>query len=277
MKITRLKASRTDAVLCLLAFLAKKLNISNKKAKRLLDARNVYVNKKRVWMAHHILLSGDLIEVIHMEAPVKNPVKLTVLHKDENYFVVNKPPGILSNGPASIEELLRKQFNEPALLSAHRLDRDTSGCLLLARSSDAFKKITHVFRDKAVNKVYHALISGFMSGGKVQTIKTPIDGKYAVTHVRTVDSNKTASHVIVTIETGRTHQIRKHLAYSGNPVLGDRQYAVSVILPKTMMLTRQMLHSSALEFTNPFTGQRIKTKAPLPHDFLNALKLFGLT
>lgn len=265
------------AGVALAAFLADRLGLSKRNAKALVDTRNVFVNRRRVWMARHALKAGDTVEVTHSPGRSK-PAAAAPLYEDDGYLVVNKPPGLLSNGDDdSLERRLRQDRREPDLQCVHRLDRDTSGCLLLARSEAAFEAAVGLFREHTVRKVYRAIVLGFVEP-RDMTLTQPVDGQRAVSHVRVLDANRDASHVAVTIETGRTHQIRKHLAGAHHPVVGDRYYAARTrASDKSMRVGRQMLHAYALELANPVTAQRIRARAALPGDFRRVLKLFRLT
>jgi 23S rRNA pseudouridine1911/1915/1917 synthase len=198
------------------------------------------------------------------------------LFQDNDYLVVNKAPGRLSNGPDSLEADLRAMLNQPNLQAVHRLDRDTSGCILIARSKDAFDKAVELFKGQKISKVYHALAAGQIKERERQ-IEYALEGEPAITHLHCVASNPGVSHLKVKIETGRTHQIRKHLAYIGHPVLGDRTYASRGAIPEEFRtIERQMLHAASLTFTSPISGQKIRTEAPLPRDFISWLKCLGL-
>jgi len=261
----------------LVEFLARRLHISRKKAKALLDARSVFVNRRRTWMARHALQHGDGVEIIEPETPPPRKARLEVLYEDDDYAIVNKKAGTLSNGPGSVEAHCRAEWRIQSLSAVHRLDRDTSGCLLLGKNSRAVEKAIALFRSHKVAKSYHAIAAGKLDRKKM-TLNTPIQGRRAVTHVNCLDAGKEASHLQVKTETGRTHQVRKHLASTGHPVLGDRHYFPKVPqTSKSMKIGRQMLHASQLAFESPVTGRKIVAKAPLPHDFRACLKKYGLT
>ena len=186
-------------------------------------------------------------------------------------------PGRLSNGPDSLEADLRTLLNQPKLQAVHRLDRDTSGCILIARSKDAFDQAVELFKEQKISKVYHALATGEIKE-RERRIDYALEGEPAVTHLHRVASNPLASHLKIKIETGRTHQIRKHLAYIGHPVLGDRTYALrgGAVPEELRLIARQMLHAVSLTFTSPFTHQKIRIEAPLPKDFVMWSKRLGL-
>jgi RluA family pseudouridine synthase len=262
----------------LVTFLAARLSVSRRRAKDLLDRKNVFINDRRVWMARHELKARDLVAVFmpaerEAEAP---PAPIRILHSDGRYLVADKPPGLLSNGPDSVESRLRESTGEPGLRAVHRLDRDTSGCLLFATSDSLFLKMVEEFRAGRIVKLYHALVAGKLAGDT--TIEKPLEGLAAVTRLRVLDSNALASHVQVKIETGRTHQIRKHLAMIRHPVLGDRDYGNSAPAKDVYQeLARQMLHAAKLEFPDPETGVIVRTEAPLPRDFKAAMSRLGLS
>ena len=275
MKNSRFKVQQDEARSTLRDFVATRLGLSRKKAKLLLDSRSVFVNGKRVWMARHPLKCADVVEVV--STPSRCGGETKVLYEDDDYLVVDKPAAVLSNGPGSIEERLRAERAEESLSAAHRLDRDTTGCLLFARHKTALEDAVRLFRERRVRKVYHAIAAGRVSPPE-QEISAAVKGQRAVTRVRTLDANSAATHLTAKIETGRTHQIRKHLASIHNPVLGDRHYGTGQRLsPRHMAVGRQMLHASSLEFEHPRTGGRIRVRAQLPRDFRRCLKAFGLS
>lgn len=258
-------------------FLASQLFLSRNKAKAIVDSRNVTVNGRRVWMARHTLRHGDLVELLAPDIPAQKNRAPTVLLEDDSILIVNKSAGILSNGPASAEAELSTRRSEPALQVAHRLDRDTSGCLLLARSPAVFERLVESFRNHEVTKIYHVIVAGLLRA-ESRTLEGDIDGLAAVTHIRTVDSNRRGSHLVARIETGRTHQIRRHLADIRHPVLGDRQYGAAPMGARPGVLPeRHMLHAFEISFPHPVTGAPVHAKAPLPADFLQCLKALQLT
>lgn len=257
-------------------FLCAWLALSRNRAKALLDSRVVFVNGTRIWMARHALRNGDLVEVM-ATPPARGPGETVgVLFENENFLVVNKPAGCLSNGPGSIEETLRRLRRDPGLQAAHRLDRDTTGCLLVARTTTAFEAVISCFREHRVSKTYHALVAGRVREDE-RRIETPLEGTPACTLLRVLDRSDSASHVAARIETGRTHQIRKHLAGIGHAVLGDKQYGtVALLAPELRQVERQMLHASRLGFVSPMDGSRVSAEAPLPADFRRWMKRLRL-
>lgn len=266
------------AGMALLDFLAGHLEISRKRAKQLLDRRCVFVNRKRVWMARHTLARGDVIEAHLLEEhEQKGGGPPDLLHQDPDYLILNKRAGVVSNGENSAESELRRRLGDPAVRAAHRLDRDTSGCLLFARNELAFDRVVSLFRRHRVRKTYHALVVGLLNTPG-RTIQSPVDGEQAITKLRTLDSNRAASHLLVSIETGRTHQIRRHLSGLGHPVLGDGQYGLQAgMADAARAAPRQMLHAYSLDFRHPVTEVRVHAIAPLPGDFRELLRHLRLT
>lgn len=272
-----LLVARSEAGMPLVAFLARRLKTSRKQAKRLLDERQVFVNRRRVWMARHALQPGDEVELSQPHEPARSGgAAISILYRDGDYVVVNKPAGVETCGAGSLEERLQHEFAEPGLQAVHRLDRDTSGCLWLARNAEARAAAVRLFKGRGVGKIYEALVAGRVRSGET-TVQAPLEGRTAITHLRVLASTPKASHVKVRIETGRTHQIRRHLALLRHPVLGDRAYFTGLIRDEQIRrVPRQMLHASGLTFTHPATGQRVRVKAPLPGDFRRLLDALGL-
>lgn len=272
MKPTEWKVNAKEAGETLQSFLSLKLGISRNRAKALLDQRLVFVNGRRVWMTHHALRKDDRVSAtISIPTAPDTPPSIPILFEDNDYLIVNKPAGLLAAGGDSAETLLRQQLNAPELVSVHRLDRDTSGCLWIARTTGAFDAAVELFQDHSLLKLYHAIVLGHVSPPE-QTIKTPIDGQPAVTHFKVLDANDQASHLLVKIETGRTHQIRKHLSQAGHTLLGDRTYGTRTALPSSIQsIPRQMLHATTLEFIQPLSKVRVRVTAPLPADFRRVL------
>ena len=228
-------------------------------------------------MAHHVLRTGHSVTIVASASSDRSGKVVSVLYEGPDYLIVNKPAGRLSNEADSVEADLREQLHEPSLLAAHRLDKDTTGCLLIARSREAFDAVVELFRRRMISKSYHAIVSGRMPTD-TRTITQPLDDLPAVTHCKTLDTSAEASHLLVKIDTGRTHQIRKHFANLGFPIVGDRYYATRrTSSSRALKVGRQMLHASDLAFRHPVTGRPIRVRAPLPKDFRNCLKMFGLT
>lgn len=260
----------------LLNFIAQKLPLSKKKAKQLLDKRLVFVNKKRVWIASYQLKEGDAIEIITQEPTRSEFQKDAILFKDNHYLIVSKPPDVVTNGPESLESNLVAYFKDDHIKAAHRLDKDTSGAIIFTMNKDAFEHMKTLFKKNLMKKVYRVIVRGRV-GKQTFTIDSPLRGQNAVTHIKLLKRGKDASYLEVNTETGRTHQIRIHLASAGYPVIGETEYDRKPIEhPLLRQIPRQMLHAYQLSFVHPYTQRAVSVTAPVPADFDQCLKLLGL-
>ena len=172
--LTALTVGRPDSGKPLIDYLAARFGLSRRAAKAIIDGRSVWVNRRCVWIAHHALKTGDVVEVpkglggLKGSNGVKGPkgphetkAHIRVLVELKDFVVADKPAGLLSNGGAgSVEAILREQLSEPNLQAVHRLDRDTSGCLLFARSYAAYLAAVEVFKPHRVRKEYRAIVVG---------------------------------------------------------------------------------------------------------------------
>jgi len=266
-----------DSGKILLDFLALQLKLSRRKAKDVIDSRNVLINRKRVWMARHVLAKNDVVEILNFQSDESPTQEIKIIYQDDDFIVADKPAGILTNDEDSAESMLQEQLHNPDLQAVHRLDRDTSGCLLFAKSQTAFRTMIDLFKKMAVKKTYHVIASGYLEKDE-QQINFKIDDEHAMTKIRKLDGNRRASHIVAMIETGRTHQVRKHLDMINHPVLGDRQYGMRFgVAEFADDIPRQMLHSYSIEFRNPANNKNIMVKAPLPEDFKKCLHKLRLT
>lgn len=270
--------SKVESGQSLQVFLASKLSVSKRAAKNLMDDRKVWVNRKCVWMAHHELRQGDTVEVPAALKPQNEaPQKIRILVEDDHYLVADKPAGLLAVGEGSAEAVLRDQTGIPTLQAVHRLDRDTTGCLLFAKSASDFEAAVAMFKTRRVIKLYHAIVFGTFDR-PATTVNQELDGERAVSHIQREAVSKDASFLKVRIETGRTHQIRRHLASIRHPVLGDREHGVKFARdPRLLTIPRQMLHASGLEMPHPvLSGKTLKAHSPLPADFRRCLRVFDM-
>ena len=252
----------------LLPYLMREADCSNRQAKRLLDARTVWVNGQMVWMAKHPLEPGDRIawhdDAFH--APRGN-AQLDVLHEDEQLLVIDKPAFLVSvAGKVSAETILRRERGRDAVFPVHRIDRDTTGCLIFARTREARDELLRQFAAREVDKEYEAVVQGRVPWN-TRRFTSPIDGKSAVTEARALSRGRYRSHLGLRIETGRKHQIRRHLADAGHPVVGEKQHHAS-----GAGAARQMLHAASVEITHPSRGKRLRIEAPRPRDFVDAIQ-----
>ena len=276
MTIKKFILTHEDEGYTLLNFITKKLTLYKNKAKQILDRRQAFVNKKRTWIASYQLNKGDIIEVLTEEARQSKFQKSFILFSDNHYLIVSKPPGILTNGPDSLENDLKAHFNDNHIQAVHRLDKETSGVVIFARDKDAFERMKILFKRKLIKKVYRAMVRGSV-GKQTFTIDASIHGQKAVTHVRLLKRGKEASYLEVDTETGRKHQIRIHLASVEHPVIGETEYDRNPIgNPLLRQTRRQMLHAYQISFNNPYTHKPVSVTADITTDFNQHLKLLGL-
>lgn len=227
---------------------------------------------------------------------------LNVLYEDDDIIIVNKPAGLVVHpalGNKNNTLLNALLYHAPELNKVpragiiHRLDKDTSGLLIIARNLQAHTKLIKAMKKHAIEREYVAIVSGVMTGGG--SIDAPIgrhktkrtlmavtqDGKPALTHYRILEKFPSHTYIRVKLDTGRTHQIRVHLAHIGYPILGDKTYS-TLKLPKganeklqfaLRNINRQMLHAESLRFLHPSTGKLINFIAPLPDDMQTLLTI----
>lgn len=281
-EVSNFPVPRKSAGISLQDFLAEKLGVSKRAAKQQIDARIVRVDGQCVWMAHHRLRAGALVSVAGFaQSPTavsKRPDKVNILFEDSDYLIADKPRGILVNGADfSLETLLRAQTGNPDLQASHRLDRDTTGCVLFSKSQEAHDAVVRVFKNHLVAKTYRTVVYGKWDAA-ASTIDLPLDGERALSTVHRIRGNATASHLSVRIETGRTHQIRRHLAMARHPVVGDGKYGPKVVEdPRLQRITYPLLHAVELEMAHPLReGAVLKAFSPVPQEFHRWLGILRL-
>jgi 23S rRNA pseudouridine1911/1915/1917 synthase len=207
---------------------------------------------------------------------------LDILYEDDALIFINKPPGIIvqraydPDEPILIDQV--SAHTTPAFL-LQRLDRGTSGVIFFSKRADINAKLTRQFEQKRLHKTYIALVEGCLA--EPQTIDAPLKrigaikfgvregGKRAITEVRPRLTAEHASVVELALKTGRTHQIRVHLAAIGHPLTGDWLYG-------ERNAARPMLHASSLDLTHPVTNEALRVSAPLPEDFLQECERRGI-
>jgi 23S rRNA pseudouridine1911/1915/1917 synthase len=221
---------------------------------------------------------------------------MTVIHDDPDVVVVDKPVGVAAHpspgwtGPTVIGGLAAAGYRVSTSGAAerqgvvHRLDVGTSGLMVVAKTEPAYSSLKQQFRDRSVEKIYHAVVQGRLDPLR-GTVDAPIDrhptldyrwavvasGRPSVTRYETLEAFPAASLVQVRLETGRTHQIRVHLSALRHPCVGDLTYGADPVLAARLGLTRQWLHAIRLAFAHPTTGEWLELSAPLPDDLAHAL------
>ncbi|HEX2504273.1 MAG TPA: RluA family pseudouridine synthase [Miltoncostaeaceae bacterium] len=269
---------------------------SRAEAQRLIEAGRVLVDGRSV-PKRHLLAEGESVEVRPAPPPASDiepeEVPLTVRYEDEHLLVVDKPAGVVVHpsaghrGGTLVQGLLARDIaggGDPARPGiVHRLDRDTSGLLVVARSERAHRRLARALRDRRLERVYLALVHG--AAPPALTIDRPVgrdrrvrtrmavgapDAREAVTRLRRLEGLGRFTLLEARLETGRTHQIRVHLESVGHPVVGDRVYGRR---PESLGLERQFLHAARLAFPHPETGAPVEVESPLPDDLRRALAL----
>ncbi|MGU2381544.1 23S rRNA pseudouridine(1911/1915/1917) synthase RluD [Pseudomonas aeruginosa] len=230
-------------------------------------------------------------------------IELEIVYEDEHILVIDKPAGLVVHPAAGHQDgtLLNALLyhvpdiaNVPRAGIVHRLDKDTTGLMVVAKTLEAHTKLLAQLQARSVSRIYEAIVIGVITSGG--TIDAPIGrhgvqrqkmavvdaGKVAVSHYRVLERFRAHTHTRVKLETGRTHQIRVHMSHIGYPLVGDPVYGGRFRIPpvasQTLVQTlrefpRQALHARFLELDHPATGVRMKWESPLPEDFLWLLSL----
>jgi len=280
--------------------------ISRGTFQRLLEEGHIRVNEQTVKATHHPH-AGETISIFWPEAKsaeaLPEKIPLDILFEDDDLLVLNKPAGIVVHPAAGNEEhtlvnaLLHHCAGKLSGIGGvarpgivHRLDKETSGCLVVAKTDAAHQSLAEQFAGRSVEKIYHAIVcgemtkkSGEISGAiarhpvhrKQMAVTTNGKGRAARTGFRVLETLRGATLVEAMLYTGRTHQIRVHFEHLGFPILGDTVYGVRQNKRAEKILNfsapRQMLHAQHLAFIHPRTGKVQSCEAPYPADFSMAL------
>ena len=290
-----LEGERVDAAL------ARLFGLSRTKAADLAEDGRVLVDGTAVGKSSRVT-AGSWLEVELPDPPrplevVPQTVEgLRVVFDDDDIVVVDKPVGVAAhpspgwNGPTVIGGLAGAGYRVSTSGAAerqgvvHRLDVGTTGLMVVAKSERAYTSLKRQFKERTVDKTYHALVQGLMDPPR-GTIDAPIDrhpqheyrwavvtdGKPSITHYETLEAFRHASLLEIHLETGRTHQIRVHTSAMRHPCVGDLTYGADPVLAQRLHLMRQWLHAKRLGFEHPGTGQRIEFESPYPADLQHAL------
>ena len=284
------------------AALARMFGLSRARAAELIGAGQVLVDGQPAAKSDRVLAGAPLTVTLPPPpdaAPAvrQEPVPgLVIVYEDDDIVVVDKPRGVAAHptpgwtGPTVLGGLLAAGHTVATSGAAerqgivHRLDANTTGLMVVAKSERAYSVLKQAFRDREVSKTYHALVQGHPDPLR-GTIDAPIgrhpsgdgrfavvaDGRPSVTHYDTIEAFRAASLVTIGLETGRTHQIRVHMAALRHPCCGDLLYGADPVLAAHLGLTRQWLHAVRLSFEHPATGREITFESPSPDDLEHAL------
>ena len=296
----------------------KESTLSRTRIKNLILKGKLKLNGKVINSPSHKVLKGDKIN-LEIPEPKKASLKsfdfkLNIIYEDDDLLVINKPAGIIMHPGAgnydktivnALMHYCRGNLSNigdelrPGIV--HRIDKDTSGLVVIAKNNETHENLSKQFNKHTINRVYQLMIWGKLrpQSGKIETLITRSSrnrqlmevgitkGKKAITNYKTLEifeNNKTPTLSLVEckLETGRTHQIRVHMSYKGNNILGDNKYKkkikklknIDINLEKSLYkLNRQFLHAKTLGFTHPKSGEELEFSSILPQDLENILKM----
>lgn len=285
-------------------FLFKTLkNVPKSRIYRMLRTGEVRINKKRAKASDKLQLDDQVrlpplyqnsTEKVILPQSLKDRVLQTILYEDEDLMILNKPPGLPVHGGTEssfgVIDVLRQAFPENAFLElVHRLDKQTSGCLMIAKKRDTLKALHLLLQEGSCQKTYFALVHGRWPKNE-HTIDAPLEkrtlasgerkvrvhpeGKAALTRVNIEKCYANHSLLRLTPKTGRTHQLRVHLSYKGHPIVGDTKYGQRQLDHNSAATEkcRLFLHAYRLAFIHPKTQQKLNVEAPLWEDLVAVLE-----
>ena len=287
------------------ALLSSNFELSRTKVAADIDAGSVLVNGKLALKSHRVVLGDKIVyNPIVKEAinPADQVTDIPILFADEDVVVIDKPVGVAVHpspgweGPTVIASLnaLGHRISTSGAPErqgiVHRLDVGTSGVMVVAKSELAYESLKNQFRERTVKKIYHALVQGHPDPSK-GTIDAPIDrhpqenykyavvngGKDSVTHYETIEAFAGASLLKIELETGRTHQIRVHMAAIKHTCIGDSMYGADPKLATKLELHRQWLHATQLTLLHPKKGQDVTFNSTYPQDLSSSLSRIAET
>jgi len=303
MQVKNIEVQISEAGRRIDTFLAGKTGITRSQIQKLMAGGHILLNNKNI-NQNYRLKSKDLISLsIPDKEPdglIPEPIPINILHKDEHLVVVDKPAGMVVYPAAghvrgTLMNAVSYHCKKLSMVGGplrpgvvHRLDKDTSGVMVIALNDEAYYNLVEQFKHRTINRKYVALIYGNLKedAGEIslkigrsksdrKKMSTRVSkGKEAVTKWKVAKRFGNATLVDVRLGTGRTHQIRVHFASIGHPVLGDRIYGKKVVIEnkKKIFFPRQMLHAELLGFTHPATGEYLKFSSPVPEDMAERIK-----
>ena len=272
-------------------FLAKKLNISRNQIQKSIELNKLKCNGNLIRKPSFLITSGDVIdfEPFIEEKPNLNPEKINIeyIYKDQDIILINKPAGIIvhpgtKNPKHTLLNGILNDFPEIKYVGnperpgiVHRLDKETSGILIVARNNRSFESLSNMFKSRKIHKEYVCLVKGIVNPVE-GTINSPIarhprlkikqaiviNGKESITKYKTMKNIKNFSLLRIQLFTGRMHQIRVHLSSIGHPILGDSLYGKK----NNELFKRHFLHANKIVFDHPITKNLMEFKSDLPKD-----------
>ncbi len=283
------------------AALSRVLGVSRTKAAQLLSDGAVLLDGRPLGKSDRVadgVLAVDIPDEREATPEPEFPGGLTIAYEDEDIVVVDKPVGVAAHpspgwtGPTVVGGLAAagvtvSQLGPPERQGiVHRLDVGTSGLMVVARSDIAYTELKRAFKERTVEKVYHAIAQGHLDPTE-GTIDAPIgrhpksdwkfavmqDGKDSITHYKVLEMFPAASLLEIHLETGRTHQIRVHMTAMRHPLVGDLTYGSDPVLAKRLGLSRQWLHAHELAFAHPAHGEEVRVTSQYPDDLASALAI----
>lgn len=288
-------------------YLTNRTGLTRSKVQRLIREGYILVNGERVKQNYKVKETNKIMINIpseEIEGLIPEPLPIEILYKDDYLVVLNKPPGMVVYPAAgqrrgTLMNALAYHLDKLATIGGplrpgvvHRLDKDTSGVMVIATDDRAYYDLVEQFRKRSITRRYEALVYGSLKDDEGEIVK-PIGrserdrkkmstitkkGKEAVTRWRVLKRFKNATLIEVRLGTGRTHQIRVHFSSIGHPVLGDRTYGRKtelVIDKKRVTFPRQMLHAETLGFKHPVTGKYMEFVSAIPQDMEDAVNLLS--
>lgn len=275
-------------------FVSKAFDCSRSQAAKRIGKGHVMVNGKRITKPAKKLFANDVVHLTHPKQAHRPNYQLPttnykLLYEDDSCLVINKPSGITVHpasstfGNETLIEALRREHGENLTL-VHRLDKDTTGCLVVAKNAAAAEALQKQFHDRTVEKTYIAAVAGIPKEKRAR-IEAPIGrssvnrtkmslfrtgkSRAATTSYEVLEERGDRALLRCNIATGRTHQIRVHLAFIGHPILGDRKYGTkrSEEIGARHGVRCMLLHAWKIECTSPKTGKRVQAEAPIPDHF----------
>jgi 23S rRNA pseudouridine1911/1915/1917 synthase len=277
----------TEEIQLLTFLLAKIPNKSRHNVKALLRDKQVLVNKKAVTQFNHVLKPKQIVEIKDSKAPQEQRYKgLKIIFEDAHLIVIEKDEGTLSiatekqklhNAYSILSDHIKKEDPRNRIFVIHRLDRETSGLMMFAKSEKVQKMMQESWNATIRERTYLALTEGFVKQleGTVESylvenkaltvysVSNPSLGKHAITHYETLKSSEHNSLLKVNLETGRKNQIRVHMKDIGFPIVGDEKYGA-----KSDPINRLGLHAWVLAFIHPITQEEMYFETPIPRKFL---------